>query len=58
MLLSRRACNQRLREHRQTELVREVIPLCNKIGAAVQRKGSIQGIRPAGDGRVPRPRLA
>lgn len=44
-MLSRQACNQRLRENRHTELVREVIPLCYKIGAVVQRKESICWIR-------------
>lgn len=46
-LLSRQARNQRLREDRHTELVREVVPVCCKIGAVVQRKELIDLIRPA-----------
>ena len=42
---TRLARNQRLRGNRQTELVREVIPLCRKSGAGVQCKESMREIR-------------
>ena len=48
---TRLARNQRLRRNRQTELVREVIPLCNRNSAGVQFKefmGLIQSARGTG----------
>jgi len=47
MPLTRLARNQRLRENRQTELVGEVIPLCNTSGAGVQFKEFIVAIKRA-----------